>query len=335
MSAVAARRIVYALALAGAALFQITNENYLGQFLLALCIALPLVSLAMSLRGMVGCRLVLSAVPAVLDRGGEGRWQVSAEVPGRLPLARLALRTEEENLLTGCVQRRKMSLTGVARRRPAELAAPTGHCGVLEFRADRIRVYDYLGLFSRRVPPPPPARLLCRPIPADTPPPALPEGLGAPAAHGAVRRGPGEECDLRDYRPGDPMRAVHWKLSSKWDKLIVRERLDAGVPLPLLTLDRFGAPGELDRLLDRALGLSRALLNVQRPHCLLWLEGDGTPRLCPVTDEKELRDCLSALLGTPAPRTGPVLDSFPELLQGPGGPCVRVHVAPEGGGGGG
>ena len=41
MSAMALRRMIYALTLAGALLFQITNENYLAHFLLAVCAALP------------------------------------------------------------------------------------------------------------------------------------------------------------------------------------------------------------------------------------------------------------------------------------------------------
>ena len=94
--------------------------------------------------------------------------------------------------------------------------------------------------------------MLCRPAPAEVELPAIPEGRGArPSPLNAVRAGPGEDYDLRDYRPGDPMRSIHWKLSSKWDELIVRERAEAFVPLPLLTLDRFGPPEVLDRLLDR------------------------------------------------------------------------------------
>ena len=67
------RRIIYSLALIGVLLFHITNENYLGQFLLALCVALPVLSLALSLPGMMGCRLELSASPPSLERGGDGR----------------------------------------------------------------------------------------------------------------------------------------------------------------------------------------------------------------------------------------------------------------------
>ena len=148
----AVRRAVYALALAGVLLFQITNENYLARFLLVLCAALPLLSLALSLPGMLGCRLALSAAPPALDRGGQVRWLVSVESPSGLPLARLALRVTGENLLTGRTERRRLALSGVARRRPVEITAPAPHCGLLELRADRVRVYDCLGLIALPVP---------------------------------------------------------------------------------------------------------------------------------------------------------------------------------------
>ncbi len=330
----AVRRVPYALVLAGALLFHITNENYLGQFLLALCAALPLLSLALSLPGMLGCRLTLSAAPAALNRGEEGRWLLAVESPTGLPLARLALRLTVENLLTGQTERRRLALSGVARRRPVEFAAPTPHCGLLELRADRLRVFDCLGLISLPVPRPKPARLLCRPVPLPTDPPALPEGLGFPSSGPAAPRGPGEDYDLRAYRPGDPMRSVHWKLSSKWDQLIVRERGASTAPLPLLTLDRFGGPEELDRLLDKLLGLSQALLRSQRPHGVLWLGRDGQPQLRTVSDWKDQQDCLLALLGEPAPPEGLRLDSRPEPLRGLEGPVFPIHVAAEEGGAG-
>ena len=328
------RRLLYGLTLLGVLLFHITNENYLGQFLLALCLALPLLSLALSLPGLLGCRLELSALPAALERGEEGRWQVSIRTSSALPLARLTLRLTGENLLTGETDRKRMTLLGVTRRRPARLAAPTAHCGLLELRVDRAWACDHLGLFSLPVALPPPPRMVCGPSPAQVQPPRIPEGQGArttPAS--ASQAGPGEDYDLRDYRPGDPMRSVHWKLSSKWDELIVRERSEALVPLPLLTLDRFGAPEALDRLLDRLAGLSRSLLDIQRPHGVLWLDRDGQPQLRVVSDEKQFSDCLLDLLGSFAPPDGPSLEERPELLRGPEGPVFRIHVDQEGGDG--
>ena len=327
------RRVLYGLTLAGVLLFHITNENYLAQFLLALCAALPLLSLALSLPGMTGCRLELSAVPPSLERGEQGRWLMSAQSPNGLPLSRLVVRLTGENLLTGRREHHRLVLSGVTRR-PVGLSASTLSCGLLELRADSARVYDYLGLFSMRAGRLPAARMLCRPVPARVELPSIPEGQGVrPSSANAARLGPGEEYDLRDYRPGDPMRSVHWKLSSKWDELIVRERAETLVLLPLLTLDRCGAPDELDRLLGRALGMSRALLAVQRPHAMLWLDRDGRPVRHVIADEKQLERCLLDLLGTPAPPSGPALDDRPELLRDPGGPVFRIHITPEGGDG--
>ena len=98
-------------------------------------------------------------------------------------------------------------------------------------------------------------------------------------------------------------------------------------------LDRFGGPELLDQLLDKLLGLSRALLDVQRPHAVLWLDGAGEPQLHVISDEREYAECVLALLNTPAPLTGPNLDDRPELLHGSDGPVFRIHVDPEGGGG--
>ena len=326
------RRLIYMAVLSGVLLFQITNDNYLACFLLALCVALPLVSLALSLPGMLKCRLELFAQPSALDRGETGGWSLSVRTPGDFPLARLSLRLRRENLLTGHRETAKLTLTGIARRMPEALAASTKHCGLLELQADRVKVFDYLGLFTLRLKPPAPARIVCLPIPVQCEPVETPDGKGArPSTKNASRRGPGEDYELREYRPGDPLRSVHWKLSTKWDELIVREREDAVTPLPLLTLDRFGRPEELDKLLDKVSGMSRAMLSVQRPHAVLWLDQSGVPQFYPVFDEREYAVCLLALLSQPAQLTGPALEQFPELLRGPGGPVFRVHITPEGG----
>lgn len=320
------RRILYGLTLAAVFLFQITNQNYLAHFLLALCLALPLLSLLLSLPGMTGCRLRLTAEPAAVRRGEDARWTLSVENRGGLPLPRLSIRLETHSLFTGQTERRRVTLSGVVRRRPAPYPADTTHCGLLEFRAVKVRVCDYLGLFSLGCPLPEPARLLCRPVPADPGPLNLPEGQGArPAPGSAAKRGPGEDYDLREYRPGDPMRSVHWKLSSKRDELIVREPAETLIPLPLLTFDRFGDPDLLDRTLDRLLGFCRALLAVQRPHAVLWLEGES-PILRTVSDEKELRDCLLAILSSPAPKAGVSILDRPELIRAGDGPVFHLHI---------
>lgn len=330
----AGRRILYSAALAGALLFQITNDNYLARFLLALCVALPLLSLVLSLPGMVKCRVILSPRPAELERGDKGSWTVEVDTFAGLPLSRVTLRLRVWNWLTMEWSAQTLKLTGVARRRPVEVPAPTGHCGALELEAERIRVCDYLGLFAWCVSPPPPCTILCRPIPVLRPPVDVPDGLRGPASpRSAAHAGPGEDYDLREYRPGDPMRAVHWKLSSKWDELIVRERAEAAAPLPLLTMDLSGEADRLDKLLDQLTGLSRAMLAAQRPHAVLWVDWAGEEQFYPVGDEGEYAQMLNALLRAQAVPWEVSLDEFPEALAGLDFPVFRVHVTPEGGDG--
>ena len=120
------RRIVYALVLAAALLFQITNDNYLGFFLLALVLLLPVLSLILSLPGMTGCRLTLAAQPAILSRGQEGNWLLSARNRTGLPLSRITVRLEIRDLLSGTCRKESRAFTGVASRKPVRRPAHGG-----------------------------------------------------------------------------------------------------------------------------------------------------------------------------------------------------------------
>lgn len=49
---------------------------------------------------------------------------------------------------------------------------------------------------------------------------------------------------LRDYRPGDPLRQIHWRSWAKTGQLIVKEQHDEYFVRHALVLDSFGPPGE-------------------------------------------------------------------------------------------
>lgn len=322
----AGRRILYGLTLAAALLYQIYFHSYFAPFLLILTLALPVVSLLLSLPAMVGFHLSVSARPLSLSRGTQGFWDISPRLRPGLPLARLAAVLEEENLLTGAKTRKKLVLKGVTRQTAFHHPASTDHCGLLELRVRKLRVCDYLGLFSFPVRPPEPTRMPAVPIPVDPGHPELPEGWGIrPAPGSTLRRTIGEDYDLREYRPGDPLRSVHWKLSSKWDDLIVREPAETIVPLVLLTFDRYGSPERLDGLLDRVTGFSHTLLAIQRPHAIQWRDRDGTPVRCHVSDEKELGEALLTVLSTPAPLQAPPSDE--NAPADTDGPVILIHIS--------
>ncbi len=318
------RRLIYLAVLLAAFILQITSDSYLGQFLFVLTLALPALSLLLSLPGMLRTGPVLSAAPARVLRGEDADWQLALEGRGGLPLARLSLRVTERNPFTGETWRHALTLSET----PVTVDADTAHCGLLELSASKVKVLDYLGLFSLRGPAPEPAHILVAPVLGEVRPVPQPEGgFSHISPAGTARKGSGEDWDLREYRPGDPLRAVHWKLSSKWDELIVRERTESPSPLPLLTFDRDGTAEDQDKIMDKLEARCRFLLTARRPFAVLWPGGDGTPLLRRVGDEKELEDCLTAVLSSPPPPAGTRLDNLPRLIELAGEPVFRLHLA--------
>ena len=166
------------------------------------------------------------------------------------------------------------------------------------------------------------------------------EELAAGENAGTVLRprpggGPGEDYDLREYRVGDPLRSVHWKLSSKKDELVVRETLEPQQAAIVVTYDHFGPSEELDRAFAQLWALSRWLLQQDRPHHIQWASPvTGVAEDRAVDSPNALLACLELAFSTPAPLEGrSILDG---ALRLPGGGKVRhLHVTPDGVEGGG
>lgn len=325
------RRLSYALVLLCALLFQICFTAYLATFLLALCLLFPLFSLLMSLPAMLGCTITLSPQQSGVERGQPCRWVVSVRGGHRLPLARVTYCLEEDNLLTGHHAGLRRALSGASHGVTLSEPVDTGHCGLMTCTLSRPRVCDLLGLFALRPKAPPAAQLLVLPRPVE--PEDLPRPPRGERQSAGLRPrpggGPGEDYDLRGYRPGDPLRAVHWKLSSKWDELVVRETLEERQAALVLTFDLFGDPQALDALFDRLYALSRLLLGRGQPHYIQWASPDtGEAQSHRVDSHRALAACLTHIFSTPAPLTGRSILDRPPRVEGEGGPVRRFHLSP-------
>ena len=69
--------------------------------------------------------------------------------------------------------------------------------------------------------------------------------LGGEALSNAIGQS-GEFLGLRDYRPGDALRHIHWKSWAKTGRPIVKEFEDVFFPRYGLVLDNFAGPGDED-----------------------------------------------------------------------------------------
>lgn len=113
---------------------------------------------------------------------------------------------------------------------------------------------------------------------------------------------PSETFDIREYVPGDDVRSIHWKLSSKTDTLILREPSDPSryhmVIMPDFGLDQVGTSAtetELNRAVGIGSAVCRQLVAKGIVFCMAFPTAAGI-RLVEVRNQRDYRRMLSQWL---------------------------------------
>lgn len=317
------RRLLYLGCLCTAVLFYIFDTGYFSFILLMVGVAFLPLELLISLPGLLAARMQLEARPGEATGGTPFTLRITGRAMRGLCSFKATLRCK--NLFDGSGFKKKLHLPmGTAHTIAVEEYGTP--CGALRFWLHRPRVLDIAGLLAFPLHAPSPVMALARPAPPEKPP-VMPEAALDQSAlpdHSSGRPGPGamrEFTDIREYREGDPLRDIHWKLTAKFDKLMVREGSFSNLASPQLCFDFYGEPETVARTLARLEGLSRSLWEIERLHGVHWLDAEGT--LCSrfILGKSDFDALLWSLLETPLPAEGkPILESPPALP----GPMLRV-----------
>ena len=113
--------------------------------------------------------------------------------------------------------------------------------GVIQLHDLRVMLPDPFGMFQKCIPvSAPPSTMIVLPKRYELPPIELPGGvafkISGDTNTNAIGNS-GEFVGLRDYRPQDPMRQIHWKSWARTGKPIVKELEDTHYPRYGLVLD--------------------------------------------------------------------------------------------------
>lgn len=289
----AGRRLVYLTALSGCGIFYIAYGEWFSYLALVLMLILPWLSLLLSLPAMLTFRIRVEGAERLIV-GSPGRLWIQGS--SRLPLPPFRGRIRVMRCFTG-----KSALYDMA------VGLPTEHCGGLWAAGEKCVVCDYLGLFAlplrcRE------SRTICiRPKPV--PIPVLPELDKYLARAWRPKSGGGfaENHEIRPYRPGDNLNQIHWKLTAKTGKWMLREPMEPQRDLVLVTMELNGSPEELDRKFGRLTWLGVHLLDKGLPFQLRVLTGNGI-QTADVADEGQLQRQIDELLCVPAATEGSLGD---------------------------
>ena len=324
------RRALWAAALLLTALLYFFENN-------AGTLALLLSVLLLPLFGFLPLLCPVSAelsAPAAAEKGQSVPGVVWLTNGGVLPLPRVAVRLTCRNLRTGEEIRQQVVLSLLPKeRQTAEFRLDCPHCGAIRLELTQLTVCDLFGLARRQRNYAVSAG--CTVLPMLFQPELVRKDSAAALpdsdTYSPDRAGndPGETFAVREYVPGDALRKIHWKLSEKTDRLMVRE---FGLPVVnevLLLFEAAGAPAAeaADAMSEVFASVSRALLMQGCAHQVGWQGAEGFT-LQTVSDEQEFDAMLEALLRLPPAENGSVARAFSEIAPHGGFAHVLV-VAPQ------
>lgn len=222
-----------------------------------------------------------------------------------LPAAKLTCRVRAVNDLTG--EETVLDIPASLGPRSAETVAfimESPFCGRIYACIQSVRLMDWFGLFSLNVPMKAAARMTVLPdlFTCEVEPVALSASCGDDTAS---RRGDDhtEVFQLREYRSGDDIRQIHWKLSSKLDTLLLREPSQSVSRSLLVFWDKRQptAPERMDAMAEAAASVCQGLCDSGAAFDLCWTEGEE-PELHQIRDAEDLLRTVPALvtrMGTP------------------------------------
>lgn len=186
----------------------------------------PLVSLAVSLPFMINAakKGLTAVVPHEIRKGGSVEIKIySASKHAVFP--QLKVRVVYKNSFASDKRRyRKITFFG-STKKPFVIInkSLSRHCGTAVLSLKACRVCDFTGMFFL------PVRIKETPaisiLPELIKPSFIPDADNSQVLGFKPKPGGGfsDYYELRPYRDGDSMKNVHWKVSSKYDELIVRE----------------------------------------------------------------------------------------------------------------
>ena len=262
-------RLVYLTVLLLLTLFRIAYTGYVAGLLLLIALILPVFSWLISLPGAIYTHLSLTA-PDQVTRGSEAAVELSMRQSRLFSAGPIRGKLQMKSMITG--ETKTVKFRGGDGGFPLD----TSHCCAYHCTLKRLRVLDLTGLLPMPARKPRGLTVTVQPLPQE--PPEHPDWAGMSVLVAKPFSGGENPYDLRDYRSGDTLKAIHWKKSAALDRTVVRDTLEPAVRIAPIWLDWPRDPFVRDAALDQ---LAWCLIYLKQNYAglqLCWLDETGGTR---------------------------------------------------------
>ena len=294
-------------------------------------ILIPLCSLPLNLHVRRNLSVVIDA-PANIRKGDSGCFSVALDNPTAIPVLRVQCTVRVENQVNRerhiC---RVMTWMPPKRQQKTQLDTGSDYCGRLRIASEQVVLYDCFGLIGVPCRTKAAAHMTVQPDTFETNVYLRPAPYSMDDSDMYAQDRPGsdltETYQIREYVPGDSPRQIHWKLSGKFDKLIVR---DPALPVTrnvLVFWERTGQSGDPERIdaqAEAVVSLCRCLLDQSIQFVIGWNDTDRN--LCILHEIREMDDLVGIvprLMRATGARDG---ISGAGLLLQTGGAALCAHM---------
>ena len=204
---------------------------------------------------------------------------------------------------------------GVVGKKAAEVACVfrSARCGRIELEAGRLQVKDFLGMFKKEQKLDGSSTFTIYPerfaVDVSLSNSASAFSEGDKYSKTQVGNDSSETMGIKEYVPGEPVKNIHWKLSAKTDKLLVREFgqpvIDQVCILLDMSVSERAKAEEIDAVAEVFASVADGLIASDTEPKAGWQDPEsGVLNIRSVASAEELGSVLGEMMGVPVKKKG-------------------------------
>lgn len=243
---------------------------------------------------------VQAVLPAArVGRGTRFSFDINVHNPGKFAAFTADITYSWCNIFTGYSERDRKHLWIASGVSSISQLLSSRYAGRVEVRIESFKVFDLFHMFCLKGCDKSDAYVVVWPAFSETEEEEINSSVeGFPDENEIKKRGVNYNPDyeVREYIPGDELRSIHWKLSAKQERLMVRERLAEGRDKINILLPLGEDRQQNDGLVEAVYALGQLLLYKEYPIQLYWPGREESLRGYFMAEQGELENVISEIL---------------------------------------